>query len=837
MISAERGDRRRHRPRRAAARTRSRRELASTFKDDADPGLLGEAQRPRRQQRGAADGRLERPRHAGRGQPARGRRPVAGAGPRGARRREVAYDTFWITQRDPRPTAATADLARELSAIPAVESIFPQVTARPGRAVPGRRRAQGRRGRVGHRRHQRRRRVGPVRRHRRGHRGREHRHRRRLRPPGPGRTSTAATSAAATSTTTTTGSTSSARRSSRADGDIHGTHTMGTIAGGDGGANQIGVAPGAKWIASNAISQGRLHAVPRGAWSGCSSRSTSRARTRTRRSGPTSSATRGASPASRPTRSATTSSRRWIDSGIFGTWSNRNLGPGCDTTGSPGGRALSYSNGAYDINHVIASFSSRGPGQDGMIKPNISGPGVNVRSSIPGGGYTALSGTSMSTPHLAGAVALLWSAAPALIGDIEGTREHARRDARSTQPDLTCGGTAEDNNVFGEGRLDVLAAADAAPIGDTGTVERHGHRRRTSGDPIAGADGRVHRRRADRETTTDADGDYHLTLVAGTYDVDGDGVRLRGRRPATSSVEDGETVTLDFALAPRRVVQPDRAGARPGDRRAAARRERRPIEGTPLTRHDQRDRAATASRTCRPARTTSPRTATGCFLPRTKEAVIDGDLAAADAEFHGDERKRFRLGPNVDAAGYTLPDRGGRLRRGHHARWRSPVTRRWRRSPCRSTSRSTGSRTTPPSSRRTGTSASSPDADTAYSNPAIPSAAPPNAVVAAFWDDLVLDAASSVADRRRQRDASRSSTATCSSTRPADRVDFEITLYDDGQILIDLPQPRPGIAREPGSSATVGIENATGTIGLQYSLNDAVLSERRRRSASSRRRT
>ncbi|KQY56444.1 S8 family serine peptidase [Nocardioides sp. Root140] len=330
------------------------------------------------------------------------------------------------------------------------------------------------------------------------------------------------------------------------DGGGHGTHTMGTMTGDDGAANRIGVAPGATWISANGCCPSDAALLDSAQWM----------------LAPTKVDGTRPDPAQRPniinnswgTRTPSNDPfmedvlQAWADSGIFGVWANGNIGPGCDTSGAPGSRTINYSVGNYDINDTIAPSSSRGSGQDGEIKPNISAPGTNVRSAYPGSSYASMTGTSMAAPHTAAAVALLYNADPSLIGDLAATREALDGTARDTADDQ-CGGTADDNNVYGEGRLDALALVESALEQSTsgsltGTVTDAERQVPVTGATITLTSGELV-----RSTRQGESGGYALTLPVGEYTVR---VAAFGYEPSTTTVTvtDGETTTHDVTLTP-----------------------------------------------------------------------------------------------------------------------------------------------------------------------------------------------------------------------------------------------------------------------------------------------
>src|SRR5213595_1713160 len=153
-----------------------------------------------------------------------------------------------------------------------------------------------------------------------------------------------------------------------------------------------------------------------------------------------------------------------------------NSGSGCSTVSDPPSfYAASYTVGALNTGtDTIAGFSSRGPvTRDGSnrTKPDITAPGTNTRScdNTCDSCYTIASGTSMATPHIAGAMALLWSAIPSLQNQIDPSRaalNNAAVHIASTQ----CGATGPPNNVYGWGRVDILAAVSGGTPTPTPTA-------------------------------------------------------------------------------------------------------------------------------------------------------------------------------------------------------------------------------------------------------------------------------------------------------------------------------------------------------------------------------
>ncbi|NOX17864.1 MAG: S8 family serine peptidase [Chlorobi bacterium] len=252
------------------------------------------------------------------------------------------------------------------------------------------------------------------------------------------------------------------------DCDSHGTHTMGTMCGLETATNDtIGVAIGAEWIAAKTI---------------CSSPHTSNS---------IAAFQWAIDPDGDP---GTTDdmpaaiSNSWYDpsanadlcgdanvyystlnaveaAGIAVVFSAGNSGPSAQTITAPKNLNTDevniWATGAIDgssylggNNNPIASFSSRGPsrcGGDGslLIKPEASAPGVSVRSSTLGTSYGYKSGTSMASPHVAGAIALLKQFAPSLTG------REIKMALYNTAVDL---GTTGEDNDYGTGVIDVYAA-------------------------------------------------------------------------------------------------------------------------------------------------------------------------------------------------------------------------------------------------------------------------------------------------------------------------------------------------------------------------------------------
>jgi serine protease AprX len=259
------------------------------------------------------------------------------------------------------------------------------------------------------------------------------------------------------------------------DDFFHGSHTTGTAIGDDGGTNQIGMAPGAKWIGCRNMDQGNgtparyiecmefflapypLNCTPN---------------------------------EGDPTKAPDITINSWgcpasegcvvgdelqaaveaqAAAGIQMVVAAGNSGPGCSTVSDPPSfYAASYTVGALNTGtDTIAGFSSRGPvTRDGSnrTKPDITAPGTGTRScdNSCDSCYTTASGTSMATPHISGAMALLWSAIPGLQNQIQASRD-ALDNAAVFLTSTLCGPAGPPNNVYGWGRVNIATAVGNPP--------------------------------------------------------------------------------------------------------------------------------------------------------------------------------------------------------------------------------------------------------------------------------------------------------------------------------------------------------------------------------------
>ncbi|MFD1933159.1 S8 family serine peptidase [Nonomuraea mangrovi] len=583
------------------------------------------------------------------------------------------------------------------------------------------------------------------------------------------------------------------------DNNGHGTHVMGTMV----GASGIGVAPGATWIAAKGcegqtctdaslLAAGQWVLAPtdltgadprpdlapdivNNSWGGA-----------------------GFDPWYKATVEA------WIAAGIFPMFANGNEGPACRTSGSPGQYVASYSTGGFDVNNVVYNRSSKGEGENGEIKPNIAAPAVNVRSSVPGGGYSSFTGTSMASPHVAATVALIWSASPRLRGDIAATRPLLDSTAIDVN-DTSCGGTAADNNVWGEGRLDAFAAVSAAPregLGELkGTVT-------AAGSPLSGATVSV-TGPISRTATTGQDGGYSLPrLVPGDYQIT---VTRFGyeQATATATIVAEQSVTRDLSLTPKASGVVSGTVATAGTPEAGATVAAR---GTPVSAvtdaagryrltlpHGSYELTVTPTSRCSSAATTEVTVAGD--VTKDIELPLRGDnfgytcRSGSDAYVAGTEK--LALTGDDEALQVTLPFTVPFYGAGQSRAW---VT-------------------------TNGLATFAADRVTTGSNGTLPTTGTPNLAVYPFWDDLVVDAQAGVytatggtAPRRTFVIEWRNVTFYSDTSQ---RMSFSVVLGEDGSVGYRYKDVES--EREQGSSATVGIENAGGTDALLYSANAAAI--------------
>ncbi|MFZ6030011.1 MAG: S8 family serine peptidase [Chloroflexota bacterium] len=334
----------------------------------------------------------------------------------------------------------------------------------------------------------------------------------------------------------------------------HGTHTMGTMVG-DGGTytTSIGMAPGARWIAVPGINDstmplgsfsyaGTIGGIRSFQWLMCPTDLSGDLSTRDCSKAPDviNNSWGSSAPADETFRPAIQALRA---AGIVPVFAAGNPGAGLGSIGSPASVPEALTVGATDIDDQVAEFSGRGPSfYEGVQKPNLTAPGVDVFSAIPGDAYSFGSGTSMAAPAASGLVALIISAdlqdgqRDLSVDEIQAFLEHTALDL----------GAAGHDDEYGYGRIDAYQAVRwALSAGElAGTV-----RDSASSLPIEGAALSLVRGADVFASQANASGFYSATLPAGVYQVT---VAAFGYSPEVSAtaVLTGSESTLDFNLAP-----------------------------------------------------------------------------------------------------------------------------------------------------------------------------------------------------------------------------------------------------------------------------------------------
>jgi subtilisin family serine protease len=595
------------------------------------------------------------------------------------------------------------------------------------------------------------------------------------------------------------------------DNNNHGTHTMGTMVGDDGspGTNRIGVAPHAKWIAAKGCEQSSCSTsslLAAGQWilaptdlNGQNPRSDLRPNIVNNSWGGGGGSTFYQQIV-----------QNWVAAGIFPAFSNGNSGSSCSTSGSPGDYPESYSAGAYDVDSVIASFSSRGPSAFGsIIKPNIAAPGVSVRSSIPSGSYASYSGTSMASPHLSGAVALVWSAAPSLIGDIAATKALLSQTAVDTS-DTSCGGTAANNNVWGEGKLNVYAAIDQAPRGPTGTL-RGTVTAASGGAPLSGATISV--AGTTRTAISDSTGGYQMTLPVGTYAVTAGLYAYQSSTANPVAITQGATTVQNFQL----VAVPSHAlsGRVRDEQGAALPNIKVTILATPLAPATTGADGSYSFPSVPDGEYDVKVETNGCLAGQTLHVAISANTTL---DFTATAR-RDSFGYSCRAASYGFIDANTVLSLSGDDNAAAVAL------PFPFTLYGQSYSTAYVS---TNGFVNFLAANTTYSNTGIPNTSTPNAAIYALWDDLYVDGTATIRTELVGTAPERKFVIEWRTVRfyntSTPVVRFEMVLFENGQVLLQYGTVGSD-ARAQGNSATIGIEDSAGSVALQYSYNQAVLSD------------